>query len=306
MHSIVITGASGFIGKKLSRILSEKGYDIIAFSRSPERAKRNLPTISNAVQWNAESNISAECEEYIDDAFAVIHLAGESVAKRWSDERKKCILESRKNGTAGIVKAIIAADNPPEIFFSASAIGIYGSDSGSIIFDEYSATGNGFLADVCIEWEKQAMAASEFSRVVIGRIGVVLDPKEGALSKMLPAFKMYMGGPIGPGNQWLSWIHSDDVIGFILYSLENFHVHGAYNLTAPQPVTMQDFSTTLANVLHRPSWLAVPELFLNIIMGEGAVIATGGQYVLPKRTMSSGFSFEHSDCYEALNSLLSH
>jgi len=306
MHRIVITGASGFIGKKLTRLLSEKGYDIIAFTRSPEKTKRNLPYIKEAVQWNAEQNISAECKEYIDGAFAVINLAGESVAKRWSDDRKKRILESRKNGTIGLVKAINSAEHPPEIFFSASAIGIYGSDLGATRFDENSSSGSGFLADVCIEWEKQAFLASEHTRVVIGRIGVVLDPKEGALSKMLPAFKLYLGGPIGNGNQWLSWIHPDDLIAFIIYSLENFHVHGIYNVTAPQPITMGDFSSVLAQVLHRPSWLSVPDIALSILMGEGAIIATGGQNVYPARTLQSGFVYEFKDCKEALIDLLSH
>ena len=305
MHRIVITGASGFIGKKLTRLLSEKGFDIIAFTRSPEKTKRSLPYIKEAVQWNAEQNMSAECEEYINGAYAVINLAGESVAKRWNDDRKKSIMESRKNGTIGLVKAINNAENPPEIFFSASAIGIYGSDSGTTIFDENSSFGSGFLADVCIEWEKQALLASGNTRVIIGRIGVVLDPNEGALSKMLPAFKLYLGGPIGDGNQWLSWIHPHDLIAFIIYSLENFHVHGIYNLTAPQPITMGDFSSILAQVLHRPSWLSVPDIALSILMGDGAIIATGGQNVHPSRTIQSGFVYEFKDCKEALIDLLS-
>ena len=304
MKTIIVTGAAGLIGKKLTRLLSDRGYDIIAFTRSPDKTKRILPHVRECVKWNGDLNISAECEDKINGAYGIIHLAGEPVSKRWTDQRKKEIFESRKNGTAGIVKAISQVENPPKFFFSASAIGFYGSDSGDMVFTEMSETGNGFLAGVCLEWEKQAMIASEFTRVVIGRIGVVLDAREGALAKMMLPFSMFVGGVIGSGNQWLSWVHPDDLIGFIVYALEHHHVQGTYNLTAPNAVTMKQFSSLIGSILHRPNWLHVPETALSILLGEGAIIATGGQHVLPKRTIESGYQFVYSDCENALRAII--
>jgi uncharacterized protein (TIGR01777 family) len=304
MKSIIVTGGAGLIGKKLIKVLSEAGYSIIVFSRSPDRARRVLPMAQDFVIWNGEVNISAECIEKINGAYAVIHLAGEPVAKRWSDQQKKAIFESRKNGTAGIVKAISQVANPPQFFFSASAIGFYGSDGGDAIFTEFSEAGAGFLANVCIEWEKQAMQANEFTRVVIGRIGIVLDPREGALAKMLLPFSLFLGGKIGSGNQWMSWVHPIDIIGFIMHALEHANVRGTFNLVAPGAVTMNRFTELMSSVLHRPSWFHVPDIALSIMLGEGAVIATGGQHVLPQRTIESGYRFQFTDCDQALHDLL--
>lgn len=304
MKSIIVTGGAGLIGKKLIRVLSESGFSIIVFSRNPDKAKRVLPMAQDFVKWNGEVNISAECIEKINGAHAVIHLAGEPVAKRWSDQQKKAIFESRKNGTAGIVKAISQVTNPPQFFFSASAIGFYGSDGGDVVFTEFSEAGAGFLANVCIEWEKQALQANEFTRVVIGRIGIVLDPREGALAKMLLPFSLFVGGKIGSGNQWMSWVHPMDIIGFIMHALEHPQVRGTFNLVAPGAVTMNRFTELLSTILHRPSWLHVPDIALSIMLGEGAVIATGGQHVLPQRTIESGYRFQYTDCDQALHDLL--
>ncbi|MFM8281310.1 MAG: TIGR01777 family oxidoreductase [Bacteroidota bacterium] len=304
MKSIIVTGGAGLIGKKLVKVLSEMGYSITVFSRSPDKARRSLPFAQDFVKWSGELNVSAECIEKINGAYAVIHLAGEPVAKRWSDQQKKEIFESRKNGTAGIVKAISQVAEPPAFFFSASAIGFYGSDGGDAIFTEFSEAGTGFLSNVCIEWEKQALQANEFTRVVIGRIGIVLDPREGALAKMLLPFSMFMGGKIGSGNQWMSWIHPIDIIGFILHAMSNEHVRGTFNLVAPGAVTMNRFTELLSSILHRPSWLHVPDIALSILLGEGAVIATGGQHVLPQRTIESGYRFQYTDCDHTLRDLL--
>ncbi|MFM8839981.1 MAG: TIGR01777 family oxidoreductase, partial [bacterium] len=274
------------------------------FSRSPDKARRILPFAQDFVKWTGELNISTECMEKINGSHAVIHLAGEPVAKRWTDQQKKEIFESRKNGTAGIVKAIGQVPQPPAFFFCASAIGFYGSDGGDSIFTEFSEAGTGFLSNVCIEWEKQALQANEFTRVVIGRIGIVLDPREGALAKMLLPFSLFIGGKIGSGNQWMSWIHPQDIIGFIMHALEQTSVRGTFNLVAPGAVTMNRFTELLSAILHRPSWLHVPDIALTILLGEGSVIATGGQHVLPQRTIESGYRFQYTDCDQALRDLL--
>ena len=304
MKSIIITGAAGLIGKKIAKALNELGYSIIVFSRSPDKARRSIPFAQDFVKWSGELNVSAECIEKINGSHAIIHLAGEPVAKRWSDQQKKEIFESRKNGTAGIVKAISQVAEPPEFFFCASAIGFYGSDGGDAIFTEFSEAGTGFLSNVCIEWEKQALQANEFTRVVIGRIGIVLDPREGALAKMLLPFSLFVGGRIGSGNQWMSWIHPIDIIGFIVHALNNSHVKGTFNLVAPGAVNMNRFTELLSTILHRPSWFHVPDIVLSILLGEGAVIATGGQHVLPQRTIESGYRFQYTDCDQALRDLL--
>ena len=300
--TILITGGTGLTGRRLTAFALERGYQVIVLTQRNTFPKSESPNLRYAY-WNVKNGIIDD--QAILDADVIIHLAGAGVAdKRWTKNYKKLILTSRVNATKTLAEAITRLNNPPSVFVSSSAIGFYGSDGGDAIFTEFSEAGTGFLSNVCIEWEKQALQANEFTRVVIGRIGIVLDPREGALAKMLLPFSMFMGGKIGSGNQWMSWIHPIDIIGFILHAMSNEHVRGTFNLVAPGAVTMNRFTELLSSILHRPSWLHVPDIALSILLGEGAVIATGGQHVLPQRTIESGYRFQYTDCDHTLRDLL--
>jgi uncharacterized protein (TIGR01777 family) len=304
MKKVIITGATGLLGKKLCPALQQAGYQVHIFTRSPEKAQKIFSDAYHFTAWNASARPQNEWAQSIDGAYAVIHLAGATVAKRWTAEWKQQIMDSRVNGTMGIAHAIAQAAQPPQVFFSASAIGYYGSGLSNKEMNESDKPGNDFLAQVCVQWEQAAQIAAGHTRLVQGRIGVVLDPHEGALSKMLPAFKLFAGGPTGSGKQWMSWIHPDDIVGFILFALNNSSVQGVYNLTAPEPVTMQEFARQLGSVLQRPSWFPVPDFILNLVLGEGAIIATSGQKAMPRRMLESGYGFRYAHLVQALQSLL--
>ena len=300
---IIITGATGFIGKKLSDRLREGGYQIIVFSRNIKNAKIILPNMADYVEWNP-MNISSWVEK-INGVDAIINLAGENLfARRWNVEHKKKIEQSRLITTRALVNAIHHAKNRPRVFISASAIGYYGF-TGEAEVTEESKHGDDFLANVTKKWELEAADVEHLGvRRVNLRIGMVLDKNEGALAKMLPAFRFFVGGPLGSGNQWFSWIHVDDLIALFLFALNNDNMHGVYNATAPNPVRMKEFAKLTGKVLHRPSIFPVPETVLKIILGEGAQYITNGSKVLPKRTLAEGFNFNYGTVEKALEDLL--
>ncbi|MCY7369242.1 MAG: TIGR01777 family oxidoreductase, partial [Chamaesiphon sp.] len=248
---------------------------------------------------------SGEWQSAIDGCDAIVNLAGEPIAeKRWTPAQKRFMLESRQIGTEKIVEAIEKATNKPPVLINASAIGYYGTSETSK-FDETSPAGSDFLAEVCTKWEAAAQAASASgTRVVILRLGIVLGENGGALGKMLAPFSAFVGGPIGSGKQWFSWIHRDDVVKLIVTALTDPNMQGVYNATAPNPVTMTDFAQTLGTVMNRPSWLPVPNFALEALLGEGAIVVLQGQQVTPKNTLAQGFEFQYPTLKPALAAIL--
>lgn len=299
---VVITGATGLIGKRLAAALAQRGDEVTVITRDIAAARTTFPQVSRFFRWNIEK--PDEWSGAIDGSDAVIHLAGANIAKRWTQAYKETILRSRVEGTTLVARAITAAANPPGLFFCASAIGYYGN-AGEKILTEESPWGTDFLANVCRNWEISAQLAEPATRVVTGRTGIVLDRHEGALAKMLPPFKMFVGGALASGRQWWSWVHPDDVIGSIFWCLNNPETHGPINICSPNPIRMFDFARELGAVLHRPSWLHVPESALQLIMGESSIIATASQRVVPSKISVAGYRHKFSDLREALTDLLS-
>ena len=298
---IVITGATGFIGSALVKKLHASGYKPVLLSRRHRQTSAFQNAVS--VSWNPENE--NEIVKEIDGADAVINLAGEPiVGKRWSKIQKMKILESRVRATRTVVHSIKQANEKPAVLINASAVGYYGS-RGTEELTEESHPGSGFLTDVCKAWEAHAIRAEDFGvRVVRIRTGIALEKTGGALQKMLPPFRFGMGGWLGNGNQWMSWIHLEDLLRLILFCVENEKAKGAVNAISPQPVTNKVFSMVLAQVLNRPCLMPVPAFALKLLMGEMSEILLGSQRVLPKKARELGFSFQYPDIRKALEAAL--
>ncbi|OGU57489.1 MAG: TIGR01777 family protein [Ignavibacteria bacterium RBG_13_36_8] len=302
---IVITGATGMIGTRVTKELIDRGDEVIIFSRSPQRAKNVIKGAKEYVLWTQNAKREMIWEDSLEGVDAVIHLSGENVmSKRWNDEHKQNILNSRIDTTKALVDALAEVKKKPEVFICASAIGYYGS-SEEKEFDEYSEAGNDFLAGVVKQWEEEARRVGEYSIRYIGiRTGIVLDKNEGALARMLTPFKFLIGGPLGNGKQWFPWIHINDVVGIYLHALDNPKVNGVLNAAAPEFITMKKFCETLGSIMHRPSFFRVPAFVLRILFGEGADILVKGAKVFPKKTIDSGYEFEYESIEPALRNLL--
>lgn len=300
---IVISGGTGFIGRVLCQSLVRQGMSVTVLSRNPLQAKAGLDSTIKVVEWDAVASGSWENE--LESATAVINLAGEPIAAgRWTPRRKQLIIDSRVNATRLLAQAISRLSNKPRLLISASGIGYYGT-SENRLFDERNGPGSDFLAELCVAWEQAALAAQSAGvRVVCLRIGMVVEKDGGALAKMLPPFRAFVGGPIAPGTQWVSWIHRADLIGLIDWSLTNEKVSGPVNAVSPGPVTMKEFCRTLGNVLGRPSWLRVPEFALRLAFGELASVMTTGQRVTPKVALDGGYQFRFQRLGPALRSIL--
>jgi hypothetical protein len=289
-NTIYITGGTGFIGSKLSEFWRNKGYKVISISRSAGVNRIKYPE-------------SAEhFSEIINNSYALVNLAGASiVGKRWNNEYKKELYDSRIDVTKFCAKAIDFANTPPKLFISSSAIGIYG-DRGDEQLDEKSSIANGFIADLCRDWEK----ASELNRkdvpVFIPRIGVVLDRGLGALGKMELPFKLFVGGPIGSGKQWFSWVDIDDLISAFDFALEK-RLSGVHNIVSPNSFRMKDFAKTLGKVLGRPSWFPVPKFVLDIILGESSQEVLRSQKILPNSLIKNGFEYQYSSLINSLKKI---
>lgn len=301
---IVVSGGTGFIGRALCRSLVQHGMSVTVLSRDLPHAKAVLDSAIRVVKWDAV--MSGPWENELDGASAVINLAGEPIAAgRWTPKRKQLLVDSRVNATRLLVQAIARCSNKPRILISASGIGFYGT-SVDRVFDERNGPGSDFLAQLCVVWEGAALAAQVSGvRVVCLRNGMVLEKDGGALAKMLPPFRAFVGGPIAAGTQWLSWIHRADLIGLIEWALTNATVSGPVNAVAPEPVTMRDFCRILGKVLHRPSWLPVPKFALRLAFGELASVMTTGQRVTPKVALDEGYQFRFPRLDSALKSILS-
>src|SRR6476661_1410097 len=299
---ITVTGATGRVGTALVGKLLERGDEVTVLSRHPEAARSALPGV-DAVAWDPGAQAAPQAA--LSGRDAVIHLAGENVAQRWSDDAKRRIRSSRELGTRNLVAGIEAAEPRPRVLVSSSAVGYYGPH-GDERLDEDTPAGDDFLADVCVIWEREAQRAAELGlRVVKVRTGVVLAEGGGALAKMLPFFKLGAGGPVAGGNQYMPWIHVDDVVGIYLAALDGDAWAGPVNASAPEPVTNKAFSKALGRALHRPAFAPVPAFALRILYGEMAEIVATGQRVVPKRASELGYRFEHPDLDEALRSALS-
>jgi uncharacterized protein (TIGR01777 family) len=303
---IAISGATGFVGSRLVERLHTEGHRILVLTRNPTFAQKVFPSpaFPNLEIIAYTPTVSGTWQDAIAGCNGVVNLAGEPIAEgRWTPERKQEILNTRKLGTQKIVEAIAKANPRPSILVNTSAIGYYGT-SETASFNEDSASGNDFLSQVCREWEQEATKVKDTSvRLVILRFGIVLG-NGGALGKMITPFKLFAGGPIGSGQQWFSWIHLDDIVGLIIQSLTKSTMEGVYNATAPQPVRMNDLSTTMGNVMNRPSWLPVPGFAIEAILGDGAKVVLEGQKVLPKRTLESGFEYQYPNLQSALTHIL--
>jgi uncharacterized protein (TIGR01777 family) len=245
-----------------------------------------------------------EWETFVDGADGIINLAGEPIAsKRWTAAQKERIASSRIDTTRALVGAVAKAKDKPKFIINASAVGYYGPRGDEILTEE-SAAGKDFLAQVCTSWEEQASKAEAFGlRVVRLRTGIVLGKGKGALAKMVTPFKFFVGGPLGSGKQWMPWIHIDDEVGLIEFLIEKPESHGAFNATAPNPVTMEEFCSALGNVLNRPSWATVPASALTLLLGEMAEMVLTGQRALPQAAQKLGYNFKHPAVTEALESL---
>jgi uncharacterized protein (TIGR01777 family) len=298
--NITVTGATGFIGARLVRNLLQAGHSIQALGR---KRSAGLPAAARFSEWRS---IEAEPPpESIATADAIVHLAGEPVAQRWSPDVKQRIRSSRVDGTRNLVSAVSKQSHRPQVFVCASAIGYYGS-RGDEVLTETSAPGRDFLARVVTDWEQAARQAEALGiRVVPLRFGVVLGKDGGAFAKMLPPFRLGLGGRLASGRQWMSWIHVDDVIGLIRFSLDNPAARGPTNATSPCPVTNAEFTRELAATLHRPAIFPVPRFALNLLFGEMAEVILGSQRVIPQAAQSAGFQFQYPELRPALVRLLS-
>jgi uncharacterized protein (TIGR01777 family) len=300
MKRVTVTGATGLLGRRLVRALRERGDEVTVLSRSPDRAYELSGLDAQA--WDPEAG--AAPAEALAGRDAVVHLAGENVAQRWSKDARRRIHDSRELGTRHLVEGLRAAEPRPGVLVSSSAVGYYGPH-GDEELPEDTPPGDDFLARVCVVWEREAQAAEELGvRVVRVRTGVVLDKDGGALGKMLPFFKAGVGGPVAGGRQLMPWVHADDVVGIFLRAVDDAAWSGAVNATAPEPVSNAAFSKALGRALHRPAVAPVPAFAIQLLYGDMAEIVTKGQNAVPRRALELGYRHAHPELDEALRSAL--
>jgi uncharacterized protein len=293
---VAISGATGLIGTALRESLAADGIQIVALSRSP-----SIPPLET-ITWDVDNGRFDASR--LEDADAVVHLAGEPIAQRWNDARKKAIRDSRVKSTRLLVEGLKSLKQRPKVLISGSAIGFYG-DRGDETLVESSPAGTGFLPETCQAWEHAAMEAMGLGiRTTVLRTGIVLSTKGGALKKMLLPFRLGAGGPVGSGRQWMSWIHIDDLVGAIRHMLQKDEIMAAVNGVAPEPATNAEFSKALGRALSRPAFLPAPAFALKIAFGEMASIVLEGQKVLPKKLQDTGYRFRFPALSGALEDIL--
>lgn len=294
--TVVIAGGTGLLGTALVRALRADRHRVLVLTRHPRH--------DDDRSWSPDPAASRDWMRVVDGADALINLAGESIAGgRWTHARKTAIRDSRVQATSALVTALATAARRPPVFLSASAIGIYGN-RGDEPLTEDSSAGSDFLAGVCRDWERLALEAAPASRVVRLRTGLVLDRRGGALPQLALPFRLFAGGPIGSGRQYMSWIHIDDWVAMVQWVLATSAVSGAINLTAPTPVTNEEFSRTLGRVLHRPAFMRAPAMALRLVMGEMAdALVLGGQRVLPARAQTMRYTFKYDSLPAALRAI---
>ncbi|HJQ37520.1 MAG TPA: TIGR01777 family oxidoreductase [Thermoanaerobaculia bacterium] len=285
---IVVAGGTGFLGEPLVQRLVARGDDVTVLTRNPQKVETG-----RGVHWDGKTQ--GAWSEDVAAADLVINLAGENISEgRWTEERKRRLIDSRLHATTAIVQA------RPRTLINASAVGIYG-DRGDEVLDERSPRGSGFLAELVDQWENAARAAESFARLVIIRFGIVLAPDGGALKKLLLPFKLGVGGPIGSGKQWMSWVDREDALRLVEWAIANPNARGVYNATAPEPLRNRELSRTLAHALHRPAILPTPPFALRLLFGEMADEALlAGQRAVPRRALDEGFGFERPTLADSL------
>jgi uncharacterized protein len=291
----LITGASGLIGTALQEALKEKGWELLLASRKEPKDKGH-------VKWDIEEGFRDEDLDQLEGLDAVIHLAGEGVAGlRWTEEKKKAIRDSRVLGTRTVIDLFSKLKDRPKVFIAGSAMGFYG-DRGDDEMTESSPSGDGFFPEVCREWEAESRRAEDLGiRTVLLRTGIVLSKDGGALGTMLLPFKFGVGGVVGSGKQWMSWISLEDEIRAILFVLENENIRGAVNLSSPNPATNEEFTKTLGEVLYRPTILPLPEFAVSMLFGEmGDALLLDSTKMIPKRLMDAGFEYKYPELKAAL------
>jgi uncharacterized protein (TIGR01777 family) len=302
----IIAGGSGFLGRALADTLAAAGHYVQILTRQPASPGGGPARTHERITWTPDGTANGPWASACSGADVIVNLAGESIAAgRWTPDRKARLRDSRVLPTRSLAQAIARAAQPPAALVSASAIGYYG-DRGGETLTEDSAPGQDFLAALSMEWEREALAAEATgTRVVLLRTGIVLDPREGALAKMVPPFRLFAGGPFGSGRQYTSWIHRDDWVSLAKWAIETPAARGPLNLTAPNPVTNADFARALGRALHRPAFIPAPGLALKLILGEMAgPLLLESQRVLPAQALAGGFRFAHPDLDEALADLL--
>lgn len=303
---LIIAGGSGFLGRALADSLTAAGHHVQILTRQPPASAPASPVGPQPVHWTPDGTANGLWTGPCSGADVIVNLAGESIAAgRWTAARKARLRGSRILATRSLVRFILDGDQPPSAFVSASAIGYYG-DRGDEALTEAAGPGRDFLAELGVEWEREALAAEAGgTRVVLLRTGIVLDPQEGALAKMVPPFRLFAGGPFGSGRQFMSWIHRDDWVSLARWAVESPAARGPLNLTAPNPVSNAEFARALGRALHRPAIIPVPRFALALMLGEMAgPLLFHSQRVLPAKALDGGYRFAHPDLDEALSDLL--
>lgn len=296
---IAITGGTGFVGRELTKLLAQKGHEVFILSRSSNK-KASEVTYVNWLTNNANP------EKVLEGVDAIINLAGESINNgRWTEEQKKKIYDSRMQATNEVLRIINALNHKPEVLINASAIGIYPTSNKKLYTEKSFEIGKDFLAKTVHDWEQQAKTAEQLGiRVAYGRFGIILGKSEGALPLMALPYKMFVGGPIGSGLNWMSWVHIKDVANALLFVMEHT-IHGAFNVVAPNAKRMNEFGKTLATVLKRPHYFPVPSLALKLALGEKSQLVIEGQHVKPEVLIENDFLFEFPDLIAALTDIYS-
>ncbi len=298
---VVIAGGSGFIGKALQERLINDGNQVTILTRNPEKVKETEQL--KAVQWLVENS---EPEEQLHQVDAIVNLAGESInGVRWTKSKKKRILDSRMTATREIIRIISALEVKPQVLVNGSAVGFYGMSDTEIFTEQSTSVATDFLATVVKMWEAEAMHAEQFGvRTVFARFGVVLGKEEGALPLMVLPYKMGVGGTIGSGKQWLSWIHVADAAGLLHFAVENPEIIGAINVTAPEPAKMREFGKTIGRVLRRPHWLPVLSFAMKTLLGEMSDMLLRGQCAIPEKAMLNKYEYRYQQLEKALENIL--
>lgn len=296
-----MTGGTGFVGTQLTSRLTQDGHELTILSRS---AKRSGEVPRGISYLQGDPTQKGPWQEAIKTHDGVINLAGASIFAKWTEEHKRAIRESRVSTTRNIVEGIPSHPQKPFSLFSTSAVGYYGF-CGDEELTEDSPSGNDFLAQIAKEWEDEALKAKEKgARVIITRFGIVMGEKGGALSQMIPLFKKYIGGPIGSGKQWFSWVHIKDLSEAFAFLMKHPEISGPVNVCAPNPVRNKDLAKALGKVLHRPSFMPAPGFMVKLVLGEFGSVILEGQRVIPKRLLESGFAFQYPDIEKALMSIV--
>ena len=303
MKKIIITGATGSIGRRLVEKLVARGDEVIIFTRNIEKAKREMPGAVKYVKWDYQK--PEEWKERINGVDVVIHLAGANLSsKRWNEEFKKLAYDSRVVSTRNLVEAISSVEKKPKAFICASAVGYYGNKYDEVLNEE-STPGDDYMASLCKDWEAEAAKVEQYGvRRISVRTGLVLSKDEGVLKQLLLPFKLFAGGPLGNGRQWFPWIHIDDIVGIYLQAIDNADLNDAINAASPGIVRMKEFARTFGKVLHRPSLLNIPKFAMKIVAGEVAEYAVMSQRISVDKLLNAGYKFNFEKLEEALRDIL--